>query len=127
MTEKQWREIREKVLNTNKEVLTNVVKSIDGWSIYTPQYFEEMGLDKEVVAAFDENHKSKGGYKSTIFVENKPVAGVSGVYGLNLLEFIASTFDVHSGKMGRGFRAGDLCDQLLAKWGMNKPTPSSEA
>lgn len=111
-----WEALREKVKATDKAVLKAVVNSVDGWTIFAPKHFLDNGLDAEIVKAFTKEIESDfSSPKGTIFdANNRPVQSVTGVYGLSLLEFIASTFGVDSWKSGRGFRANHLAEQLTA-------------
>lgn len=112
-----WEKLREKVRLTDKEVLKKVVVSSDGHTIYAPEQFTDLGLDKEVVGAFTDVIKSGSDPKEMIFGKNNElVKSVKGVHGLRLVEFIASVFDVTSWKMGRGSRAEHLSEQLVEKF-----------
>ncbi len=46
---------------------------------------------------------------------DNPVEAMLGVYGMDLLEFIAGVFDVTSWKLGRGSRQQHLTEQLLER------------
>lgn len=110
-----WEKIREMVKNTDKAVLQEVIK-VDGHTIYKPEKFLNAGLNADVVTAFTKYHQSGEHPKEQIHVGNKVVEALSGVYGLDVLEFVASVFDVSSWKMGRGSRAAHLAEQLVEKW-----------
>ena len=114
-TKFDWERIREIVKNTDKAVLTKVINSVDGHGIYAPSLFTEAGLDVAVVNAFTKKLHSGNTPKETIFDnDNNAVESMTGVYGLDLLEFIADQFGVSSWKMGRGSRAAHLTEQLTA-------------
>lgn len=107
-----WDALRETVKNTDKAVLTKVCQSTDGHTIYASKHFTEAGLDQSVVDAFTKTlHSGKG--KEQIYKGGEPVESLKGIHGLQLLEFIASTFGVDSWKMGRGSRAAHLTEQLV--------------
>lgn len=109
-----WEKLREKVKNTDKEVLKKAIL-VDGHTIYMPEKFTDVGLPAEVVEAFTENMKAGEG-KEAIFDNNgNPVKSMKGIHGLRVVEFIASCFDVSSWKMGRGSRASHLIEQLQEK------------
>lgn len=110
-----WEKIRATVKATDKAVLREAIK-VDGHTIYDPAKFTDAGLDKSVVTAFTKKLQSGANYKEQIHVDGKVVESLTGVHGLDVLEFIASVFDVSSWKMGRGSRAEHLCEQLLEKW-----------
>jgi hypothetical protein len=116
MPKTNWKKVAELVKSTPVDALKKAI-DVDGHSIYDPSKFIEAGLDPVVVEAFTEVQKSDGTPKGTIFSRDWEILPtLKGVYGLNLLEFIAQQFGVTSDKMGRGFRAADLQKQLLAKW-----------
>jgi hypothetical protein len=108
-----WDALREKVKSTDKAILRAVASDCDGHTIYLPQHFIEKGLDAAVVAAFDRVHESTGG-KGDITSGGRKVKVLQGVYGLEILEFICGVFAIDSWKMGRGSRAVDLAEQLIA-------------
>lgn len=115
MAKVNWEKIRATVMATDKAVLREAIK-VDGHTIYKPEKFLDAGLDATVVTAFTKYHQSGEHPKEQIHVGNKAVEALAGVYGLEVLEFIAGVFDVESWKMGRGSRAEHLCEQLMEKW-----------
>jgi hypothetical protein len=117
-----WNSLREIVKNTDKEILKKVIGGCDGHSIFKPKKFTDAGLDSKVVAAFTKKHHSGDDHKSTIYTNAGEVDALEGVYGLELLEFIAATFEVTSWKSGRGFRASQLSEELIKKLGETKET-----
>jgi len=107
-----WAKIRELVLNTDKTILTKAIM-VDGHTIYKPEKFTETGLDPTIVAAFTKTLKSGNHPKEMIEdTQGNYAAEMNGVYGLEILEFIANVFNVTSWKMGRGSRAQHLIEQL---------------
>lgn len=115
MAKTNWEKIREQVKGTDKAVLREAIK-VDGHTIYKPEKFLDAGLDAAVVKAFTKYHQSGDHPKEQIHVGGKVVEALAGVYGLEVLEFIASVFEVTSWKMGRGSRAAHLAEQLVEKW-----------
>lgn len=115
MVKTNWEKIREAVKATDKETLKKAVM-VDGHTIYSPAKFLDAGLDTAVVKAFTKKQESGEHYKEKLFVNGKEVDALEGVYGLDLLEFVANCFGVTSWKMGRGSRAAHLCEQLVEKW-----------
>lgn len=107
-----WDALRETVRTTDKAVLTKVVQSTDGHTIYLPKHFTEAGLDQSIVVAFTKTLRSGQG-KEQIYKGGEPVDTLTGIHGLQVLEFIAGCFGVDSWKMGRGSRAAHLAEQLV--------------
>jgi hypothetical protein len=115
MKKLDWPAGRAKVQAADKAVLREALEGVDGHTLYSPQKFLEAGLDAEIVAAFTKVHRSAAGHgKETLYTDGGRVDSLKGVYGLELLEFVAGCFGVDSWKMGRGFRAAHLLQQLLA-------------
>lgn len=110
-----WEKVRATVKATDKEVLKKAIM-VDGHTIYEPRKFLDAGLDASIVKAFTKIHESGSHPKEQISTDAGPVNALEGVYGLDVLEFIAGVFDVSSWKMGRGSKAGHLVEQLLEKW-----------
>jgi hypothetical protein len=110
-----WESLREKVQATDKEILKKAIL-VDGHTIYDAKKFTDAGLDAEVVEAFVENMASGEGKEAIFDNAGKPVHSMKGVYGLRVVEFVASCFDVTTWKMGRGSRAQHLIEQLNEKW-----------
>jgi hypothetical protein len=117
-----WENVRELIRSTPKKVLKKVIKKIDGHTIYSAAHFTNLGLSEEIVAPFCKTNKSDGSDpKYQIFgKDGKLLRELEGVWGLRLLEFIASTFEVYSDKEGRGFRANDLIEKLKKKFSKGK-------
>ncbi len=111
-----WAKLRQRVKDTDTKVLQDVIRGLEGHKLYAPERFLEAGLDAEIVEAFTEVHESGLDLKEQLFVDGVPVNQLREVYGLQLLEFIASVFDVSSWKMGRCSRAFDLAEQLMEKF-----------
>jgi hypothetical protein len=81
----------------------------DGHTIFKPEAFTEAGLPAEVVTHMTTTYRSDGTPKGTISVHGKPVKELSGVYGLDLLRFLADALGVkYARAMGRGSEAGNI-------------------
>jgi hypothetical protein len=111
MYQADWDKLREIVKNESKAVLNKALSDIEGHTVYHPSKFLKAGLNEEVVKAFTERTYSGTG-KEQLYVDEQPVDFIDGVWGLRLLEFVASTFNITSWKMGRGSRADHLIEQL---------------
>ena len=85
----------------------------DGWTIFRPSAFPM--LPEGILAAYSHRYESDtSDHKSTIFGKDGEVLpAVEGIYGLSLVEGIASAYGIHSGKSGRGFRVQDCTRQLF--------------
>jgi hypothetical protein len=78
----------------------------DGHTIFKPEAFLADGLPKEIVDHVTRSHGSDGSPKGTIFVEGQPVHELTGVYGLDLLKFLAGALAApYERKIGRGSQA----------------------
>lgn len=115
MSKVNWDKMRATVIGTDKEVLKKAI-CVDGHTIYEPEKFLDAGLDPAVVRVFTKKIRSGDQPKEKLYTEGVEVQSLNGVYGLELLEFIARCFDVNSWKMGRGSRAAHLVEQLVEKW-----------
>lgn len=103
------------IRDTGPAVLWRIATMCDGHGIIDPQKLIEAGLDEQAVSYFTETLRSDGTPKGTIFVEGKPVESLDGVYGLRLLEAIASALDVsYQSFMGRGYQAHAIQASLKA-------------
>ena len=116
MSKKNYEALKEKVKSTSKDVLRQVVNSVDGHTIYAPKKFTDLGLDPEIVEAYTRVHESGNHPKEMISAGNTVLPSLQGVYSLNLLQFIAGAYGVDSNKLGRGSRATDLAEQLCKLW-----------
>lgn len=119
MTESNYKRFCRLIRETPKETLLKVADICDGHSIFKPETFLEAGLHPDIVDEFADCHLSNpGNHKEVIFSSRtgKPVEKMLGIYGLEVIEFIARVFKVSSNKNGRGFRANDLKQQLHELW-----------
>ena len=91
------------------EVILQAASRCDGHTILKPEAFTDVGLPPEITLLFTRTYKSDGSPKGTIFVKGQPVKTLAGVYGLDLLRFIASALGVeYRQAMGRGFEAQNI-------------------
>jgi hypothetical protein len=93
-----------------KETLLAIAKvsGSDGHTIFKPSAYEQAGMTPDLLAHFTETIKSdRSDYKRTITApDGRVLDKLTGVYGLRVVESIASALDIHTGSyMGRGFRA----------------------
>jgi len=103
------------IRDTDPNVLWRVATMCDGHGIIDPKKLVEAGLADMAVDYFTETLKSDGTPKDTIFVDGQPVESLDGVYGLRLLEAIASALDVtYPSYMGRGYQARAIQAALRA-------------
>ncbi|HEY8684787.1 MAG TPA: hypothetical protein VIO57_04195 [Chloroflexota bacterium] len=87
----------------------------DGHTIFKPQAFLDAGLPNEIVEHVTRKHGSDGSPKGTIFVDGQPVTALTGVYGLDLLRFLATALNVeYRSAIGRGFEAQNIQSALHA-------------
>lgn len=112
----QHQRLVESLLQCGPEVILKAADLCDGHSIFDPQAFLEAGLPAEVVDHVTRTYQSDpSSPKSTLFVHGQPVAEVSGVYGLDLLRFLAQALGVqHAPALGRGYEARRLQAALHA-------------
>lgn len=107
---------------TDPAVLWRITTMCDGHGIIDPRKLIEAGLDEQAVGYFTETLKSDGTPKGTIFVDGQPVESLDGVYGLRLLEAIASALDVtYQSFMGRGYQAHAIQAALRAHLCVDDP------
>ena len=109
--------------DTDPAVLWRIAAMCDGHGIIDPRKLSEAGLAEAAVNYFTETLKSDGTPKGTIFVEGKPVESLDGVYGLRLLEAMASALGVtYQSFMGRGYQARAIQAALRVHLGVDEPT-----
>lgn len=90
------------------------IDGLDPWTIYEPSYFTERGLPEEAVPLFSKIYESDGSPKGTItdMSTGEVVDQIAGIYALDFIQAVAQCFGITSDKMGRGFRARDLSQQI---------------
>lgn len=112
-----WKTVCENVKSMAPATIWDAIKIIDGHTIYDPSQFDAFG--PKIVKNFTQKLKSEDNYKGQLHDnDGKEVDTLTGIYGLDLLEFIAGIFQVNTRKHGRGSRADDLLCQLKVKLGV---------
>ena len=106
MTRTTFDTVQQFIRDTDPDMLWRVAMMCDGHGILDPRQLVEAGLPAEAVGYFTETLKPDGTPKGTIFVKGQPVDSLDGVYGLRLLEAIASALNVtYPSFIGRGYQA----------------------
>ena len=109
MKQKDYQKLIEQVRALPAETILAAADQCDGHTIFKPQAFIDVGLPQSVVDHCTTTHSSDGSPKGTIFVEGHPVKELSGVYGLDLLRFLANALGVdYAAAIGRGFEAWNI-------------------
>ena len=97
-----------------KKHISDVLEFIDndGHTIFDPSAFKEIA-PKEFVDGCMETHVSiEGNHKETIYQQGVPVDEMDGIYGLEVVQWIASQLDQSSPCSGRGFRCRHLTESI---------------
>ena len=95
------------------DVVLKAAGLCNGHDILDPQAFLDAGLPLDVIRRVTTTHKSDGTHKGSIYVDGKQVDQLSGVYGLDMLEFIAGALGLKYRRyMGRGFQASAIKEAL---------------
>ena len=94
MNKKDYTKLADQVRGVSGEIILKAALRCDGHTIFKPEAFLDAGLPKPVVDHFTRKHGSDGSPKGTIFVQGQPVKELAGVYGLDLLRFLASALAV---------------------------------
>lgn len=88
----------------------------DGHTIYGGEFLTNNNVPTSIMRAFGEEIESDtSSPRTTIYRDGIPVKSMKGVYGLRVLWSLADHYKITSSKMGRGFQAQDLTEQLNAK------------
>ena len=110
------------------EVILNAARVCDGHTIFHPQKFIDAGLPEAVVCHLTVVQKSDGTPKGNIYVNGQAVRSLRGVYGLDVLKFLAHALDVkYREAMGRGFQAQNVYAALEAHLKSATPTDPKPA
>lgn len=114
MKKASLRQLYALVRGCGAEAILRAAALCDGHCILDPQALIQAGLPPEVVAHVTVAYKSDfRDPKSTLYVAGVPVEQLTGVYGLNLLMFLAAALHVpYRPCMGRGFQAQAIRDAL---------------
>lgn len=103
---------------SQREAIRKAVEDIggDGHSIMRAEFFSDRGIDDEFVQRMSHTYSSDGSYKGSIWNDRgEMLAQSTGVYTLDFLRACHRIFKTPgSSKMGRGFAARELTEQLLA-------------
>ena len=103
------------VRELSTDVVLKAANLCDGHTILDPQAFSEVGVPEVIVKHLTQTHHSDGTHKGSLSVEGKQVEQVEGVYGLRMLEFLASALNVEYGRCyGRGSQARAIQQALAA-------------
>ena len=125
MKQKDYKKLIEQVRSLPGETILAAASRCDGHTIFKPEAFLDAGLPKEVVDHLTHTHGSDGSPKGTIFVKGEPVKELAGVYGLDMLRFLADALGVEYRRaMGRGFEAQNIHAALRQHFATRKPTAS---
>ncbi len=94
----------------SNEVIQNIVRDCDGWTIFGFEKFVSAGVPPEMLKPLVQTFKSNlASPKSTIFTDTGVVSELTGVYGLDILQRVARDIGADTtmadGLNGRGFRA----------------------
>ena len=123
MKKKDFQKLIEQVRALPGETILAAAYRCDGHTIFKPEAFLDAGLPKTVVDYVTHNHASDGSPKGTIFVKGQPVDDLSGVYGLDLLRFLADALGVEYRRaMGRGFEAQNIQSALKLHFAASTPS-----
>jgi len=125
MGKNQYRLLLEQVKQCSPHAVLRAASLCDGHSILAPQAFIDAGLPAELVAHLTTTHRSDGTPKGSIFVDGRVVEELQGVYGLDVLRFMASALELeYRSALGRGFEAANIRQALTAHLkGTAKPPP----
>lgn len=120
MTQLKYHQLVEEARQCAPAVLLRAAGLCDGHSILDPKAFVEVGLPAAVVEHVTRRYTSDGSPKGTIFVHGEPVPELRGVYGLDLLRFLADALGVtYRSAIGRGFEAQNIQSALHAHFAGN--------
>ncbi len=111
------------VKQCSPETILRAASLCDGHSVLKPDAFTEAGLPAEVVEHVTREYRSDGTPKGTLFVNGRAVESLTGVYGLDLLRFLASALGVeYRPALGRGFEATNIVSALRQHFHPTPPT-----
>lgn len=100
----------------NTETIYRLLDVCNGWGILRPESLIEFGLPEAIANELTEVFESNlFDHKATIYVEEKRVNQLRGIYGLRLLEYIAKRINADcSGVIatGRGTQAEQLKEAI---------------
>jgi hypothetical protein len=109
MNARHYARLVDLVKRCDPQAVLRAAERCDGHSIFKPEAFLDAGLPADVVAHLTVTHRSDHTPKGTIFVGGQTVKELSGVYGLDLLRFLALALGVEYPRaLGRGTQARNL-------------------
>jgi hypothetical protein len=124
MRKGSYQKLVEQVRALPADTVLAAASRCDGHTIVKPEAFLAAGLPQEIVEHVTRSHGSDGSAKRTIFVHGQPVKELSGVYGLDLLKFLASALAVpYERKLGRGSQAQAIQSALHKHFAPAEPRP----
>lgn len=95
------------------EVILKVAALCDGHAILKPEAFTAVGLPTEIVEHLTRTYRSDGSPRGTLFVNDQLVAELQGVYGLDVLRYLADVLGVkYMPAFGRGTGARNIQSAL---------------
>jgi len=114
------------VKQCSPEAILRAASLCDGHTIFVPKAFIDAGLPPEVVEHLTTSHTSDGSPKGTIFVGGRAVPELRGVYGLDVLRFLAHALDVdYPRALGRGTEAANIRSALHRHFGCTPNSPAA--
>ncbi len=110
----------------SSEVILRAASLCDGHSILKPEAFIDAGFPQVVVEHMTRKYRSDGSPKGTLFVGGQPVKELTGIYGLEMLRFLAGALGVeYRDAIGRGFEAQNIQIALKQHFGAVAAIPES--
>ena len=118
MNKNEFQKLAEQVRALSTEKVLAIAALCDGHSIRHPHAFLEAGLPSAVVTHLTRTFKADGSPKGTPFVNGMPMAELTGVYGLQVLHFLAAALNVnYAASLGRGSEARNIQTALHQRLG----------
>ena len=113
MKQNKRAQLAHQVRQLSPEVILKIAGMCDGHGILDPRALVDAGLPQEVARYHTRTFQSDGSPKGTIFVEGRPVQELEGIYGLFLLEYLATVLGVRYREcIGRGSQASAIQEAL---------------
>lgn len=126
MKKPEYQKIIEQVRALPGELILKAAYRCDGHTIFKPDAFLDDGLPQAVVEYVTRRYESDGSPKGTIYVQGRSVEQLTGVYGLDLLRFLASALGVkYRSALGRGFEAQNIQVALKHHFGVAESPKSA--
>jgi hypothetical protein len=113
MSRKAWERSAALVRTLPGTVILQVIEICTGHNILKPGALAEAGLPAEVVTYLTRTYSSGDSPKQTLFVDDKPVRSLDGIWGLNALRHIAEAVGAtYEEALGRGREASNIKSAL---------------